>query len=439
MDLVGVGVGPANLSLAALAEPLPELRTRFLDAKPGFQWHPGFMLPGAELQVSFLKDLVTLVDPTSRYSFLNFLAAHKRIYRFLVASRSGCSRQEYEQYCRWVSESLTSVSWNSAVEEVDLANDRTFTVRCADGRRLRARALVLGSGRTPVMPECAERLRGPSVLHNAELAFVDPEFAGRDVVVVGGGQSGAETVQHLLSAEAGLPRSITWLSSRLGFPPMDDSPFTNDWFTPAYVEYFRQLPSDRRRRLLAQQRMASDGVSASLLQAIYRRLYELDVQRPGRLRHRLLDQRRLVDLAKDGNRLSATIHDTGLDAIECVPADVVICCTGYRPEFPEYLGPLRSWLPRTAEGFEVQDDYSLAWDGPEGLRIFVQNAAEHTHGIADPNLSLVPWRSARILNSVLGYERYPTSQYAATVEWEGPGAHAGAHAPDFRLEEVGKV
>jgi lysine N6-hydroxylase len=30
--------------------------------------------------VSYLKDLVTLVDPTSRYSFLNFLVREGRIY-----------------------------------------------------------------------------------------------------------------------------------------------------------------------------------------------------------------------------------------------------------------------------------------------------------------------------------------------------------------------
>lgn len=86
LDFVGVGVGPSNLSLAALAAPVADLDGLFLDQEDTFTWHPGAMLPRSKLQVSYLKDLVTLVDPTSRYSFLNFLVQHGRVYRALVAN-----------------------------------------------------------------------------------------------------------------------------------------------------------------------------------------------------------------------------------------------------------------------------------------------------------------------------------------------------------------
>ncbi|HET8661472.1 MAG TPA: SidA/IucD/PvdA family monooxygenase [Micromonosporaceae bacterium] len=88
-DVVGAGLGPFNLSLAALVEPLPEIRARFFEAEASFRWHCGIMVPGAQLQVSFLKDLVTLVDPTSSFSFLNYLASEGRLYRFLVAAPPG--------------------------------------------------------------------------------------------------------------------------------------------------------------------------------------------------------------------------------------------------------------------------------------------------------------------------------------------------------------
>lgn len=39
-DLVGVGIGPANLSLAALAHPLAELDAVFYEQRPAFDWHP---------------------------------------------------------------------------------------------------------------------------------------------------------------------------------------------------------------------------------------------------------------------------------------------------------------------------------------------------------------------------------------------------------------
>ncbi len=82
LDLVGIGAGPSNLSVAALSAPVGRLRCKFLDRQPTQRWYPGLMLSAAVLQVSHLKDLVTLVDPTSRYTFLNFLARTGRLHRF---------------------------------------------------------------------------------------------------------------------------------------------------------------------------------------------------------------------------------------------------------------------------------------------------------------------------------------------------------------------
>src|SRR5712675_129933 len=96
-DLVGVGLGPSNLSLAALLSGEPDLSTAFIDGKGAFDWHPGLMLPDAQMQVHFLKDLVTPVDPTNPHSFLAFLVESKRLYRLLVTGRSKVPRREFEQ------------------------------------------------------------------------------------------------------------------------------------------------------------------------------------------------------------------------------------------------------------------------------------------------------------------------------------------------------
>src|SRR5689334_21527525 len=102
-DLVGIGLGPSNLSLAALTSREPGFCAVFLDRKDAFDWHPGLMVPDAEMQVHFLKDLVTPVDPTNPHSFLAFQVEQKRLYRLLVTGRSKVPRREFEQYCRWVS------------------------------------------------------------------------------------------------------------------------------------------------------------------------------------------------------------------------------------------------------------------------------------------------------------------------------------------------
>ncbi|HEY9251473.1 MAG TPA: SidA/IucD/PvdA family monooxygenase, partial [Nocardioides sp.] len=67
-DLIGIGLGPFNLGLAALADPIDELDCLFLEGRDRFDWHPGMMLDEATLQVPFLADLVTMADPTSRFS-----------------------------------------------------------------------------------------------------------------------------------------------------------------------------------------------------------------------------------------------------------------------------------------------------------------------------------------------------------------------------------
>ncbi|MCP3798443.1 SidA/IucD/PvdA family monooxygenase [Allokutzneria sp. A3M-2-11 16] len=414
-DLIGIGVGPSNLSLAALAQSANELTSRFYEIKPRFEWHPGLMLPEAELQVSFLKDLVTLIDPTSPYSYLNFLHHEGRIFRALIANGLSSSRQEFEQYYRWVAEQLPSIRWGQRVKSVTLVEDH-FEVACECGDAARTTTLTLGSGQEPHVPDFAATLKGDQVLHSSELLQVRPATSGRRVMVVGAGQSGAEVVNFLISDDAALPESLTWVSSRPGFQPIDDSPFTNEWFVPEYVDHFQSLSSERRSFMLGHQRLASDGVSESLLRKIYRRLYQLDIG-GGRLRHRLVANRRVVDLRRNGDQLAVGLHDADRSRPEHCAVDVVIFCTGYRSRFPDYLEPLRERIATTADGFEVRADYSLNWDGPPNLRIYVQNFAEHSHGVSDPNLSLSAWRSARILNSILGREHYRVDGYTSTTSW----------------------
>ena len=74
VDMAGIGIGPANLSLAALARPHPGITSTFFERSSEFQWHAGMMVPEAMLQVHYLKDLVSLVDPSNPLSFLAYLA-----------------------------------------------------------------------------------------------------------------------------------------------------------------------------------------------------------------------------------------------------------------------------------------------------------------------------------------------------------------------------
>lgn len=112
-DFVAIGLGPFNLGLACLAEPIAELDGVFLEARPGFAWHPGMMLDSVTLQTPFIADLVTLADPTSPYSFLNYLKETGRLYPFYIRESFYQLRTEYDAYCRWAAARLRSVRFGT--------------------------------------------------------------------------------------------------------------------------------------------------------------------------------------------------------------------------------------------------------------------------------------------------------------------------------------
>ncbi|MDI2128357.1 lysine N(6)-hydroxylase/L-ornithine N(5)-oxygenase family protein [Yinghuangia seranimata] len=418
LDFVAVGAGPANLSLAALAKPHEDLEFRVLERHARLEWHPGLMVAGAALQVDPIKDLVRMVDPTSPYSFTAFLRDTGRLHRALVAHRSGVSRQEFAQYYRWAASQWPEVELDREVEAVEVNDDGDFLVRTRVGA-VPARNVVLGVGRAPHIPEPARALLGPRVFHASEYLRHRDRLRRARVLVVGGGQSAAEVVLDLIR-RPDRPSGLTWVTGRSGLLPLDDSPFANEWYNPSYAQHFNALGADQRRRLLSEQVLSSDGVSADLLQQIYARLYELDylVDADDRVLHRVLPGHRLAALTSDGPVLHARLTDTAADADHeptTVQVDAVVLATGYTDTMPALLEPLADRIAARDGRPDVQPDYRLAWDGPPDRGIYVQNAARPTHGVADPNLSLNAWRSAVILNSLSGGKRYDLSLPDTTI------------------------
>jgi len=411
---VGVGIGPFNLSLAALLAPTG-FDARFFERSADFQWHPGLLLPEATLQVSYLKDLVTLVDPTSQYSFVAFLRARKRLYRFINRTESRVSRLEFNQYLQWVAEHLANVEFGADVREVRLDGDG-FSVQ-VDDRTLHTRNVVLGTGLVPNIQPWSRPYLGHEVFHSNDFLRHPIDATGRVVAVVGGGQSGAEVVWHLLLDVAHLPSQLVWISHRANFLPLDESPFTNELFNPAYSDYFFSLTPEQRDILLSEQRLASDGISPVLLQRIYDRLYALEFLEPAGRHVRLLPGHEVISMQHGSAGCDLTLRDRW-GAPRGVGADVIVLGTGYHYELPEALKPLAGRLTWDQDGFPVRADFSVEWDGPPELRIYAQDAARHMRGVADPNLSLMAWRSAIIANSLLGRHVYDVDGDSSAFDFD---------------------
>jgi lysine N6-hydroxylase len=417
-ELVGVGIGPANLSLAALLRRRLGLSAVFLDEKPAFSWHAGLLLPASQLQVHFLKDLVSLVDPTHPLSFPAFLVDGGRMYRMLIAGRARVPRKEFEDYYRWAADRLDNLRFGVSVSGVEWNGD-IFVVHTSDGPLL-ARNLVSGVGRRPYLPPCAAGHDPDRVFHASSLLDQRRDLAGRRVAVIGGGQSSAEVVYHLLTSSTDRPAQITWGTRRRSLLPLDDSPFVDEFFLPNYSRYFHRLPDDERAQLLEEQKLASDGISVELLHAIYRRLYDLEFVEGAGRPCRIIVDHELTGVRESGGEIILDWRSTRSGAITREAVDVAICATGYEHRLPRLLSGLADRLVQVRGEPVVRSDFTLAWDGPAGNRIFVQNAARRAFGIADPNLSLLAWRSATIVNSLAGDPVYDTGSVSAAMDWRTP-------------------
>ncbi|WP_265516716.1 lysine N(6)-hydroxylase/L-ornithine N(5)-oxygenase family protein [Nitratireductor luteus] len=416
LDLAGIGIGPFNLSLAAQLDSIDGLELGFFERKSRFDWHPGMMLPGVELQTSFLKDLVTATNPTSPWSFVAYLVAHKRFYEFLNADFEAVPRREFARYLAWVAENLPTLSFDREVREIDF-DGRSFTLSFDNEQRL-ARNLSLGIGLVPHIPAWAAPVPGSAVFHSSEAAHRLDRTPGRRIAVVGGGQSGAEIMLHLLT-NAAAGTEITWISRRPNFQPLDDTPFTNELFAPPYVERFHTLAEPRRRATVARQKLAGDGISGSTLRSVYRRLYELRHLATEGTRASLLPHRDVLDLTREGDDIQLVMRNGFDGGIEMFNADMLVLATGYRFALPECLSPLKDRLSLDESGLpRLAADFSAQWDGPTDRRIFALNAGRFSHGIAEPQLSLMAWRSAVIANALVGRRHFDLEQpREPLVEW----------------------
>ncbi|MET7331211.1 lysine N(6)-hydroxylase/L-ornithine N(5)-oxygenase family protein [Nonomuraea sp. NPDC005650] len=414
-DLVGIGFGPSNLALAiALRERQARTGERidavFLEKQLSFGWHRGMLLEGTTMQVSFLKDLVTMRDPTSEFSFLSYLKARGRMLDFINHKTMFPSRMEFHDYLEWAAApfadqveygsevvAVTPVSVDGAVEYLDVV------VRQGDGElsTRRTRNLVVAVGLVPVLPD--GMVGDERVWHSEELLDRLPSLTDpRRVVVVGAGQSAAEVTDHL---HGHFPDAeVCAVFAKYGYTPADDSSFANRIFDPDAVDHYFAAPEPVKERL--------DGYHAStnysvvdldLIDELYRRHYQEKVR--GRERLRILNASRLVDVDRgvaEGVRATVEFLPTGERTV--LEADVVVYATGYRPGDPlTLLGAIGDHCERLPSGaLRIERDYRVATSARLRCGIYVQGATEHTHGLSSTLLSNTAVRAGEIADAVAG-------------------------------------
>ncbi len=84
-DFIGVGLGPFNLGLACLADPLPGVRSLFLEKKR--KRSAGTRACSWTVRRGRTRSWPILCrwqDPTSRFSYLNYCKQQGRIYNYCI-------------------------------------------------------------------------------------------------------------------------------------------------------------------------------------------------------------------------------------------------------------------------------------------------------------------------------------------------------------------
>ncbi|MFJ3670277.1 lysine N(6)-hydroxylase/L-ornithine N(5)-oxygenase family protein [Streptomyces sp. NPDC090106] len=422
-DILGIGFGPSNLALAIAVEEhnagLPadrRLNALFLERQPRFGWHRGMLIDDATMQVSFLKDLVTLRNPTSDYSFLCFLRERGRLIDFLNQKTLFPLRMEFHEYFEWAASRVSHlVAYDNEVIAVAPVRDDDGQVTCFDvttrdatapggtvTRRARNISVAMGlEAHVPPGLELAER-----VWHNSELIPRATRLAAtappvRRAVVLGAGQSAAEAVDYLHRT---FPEAeVCSVFAKYGYTPADDSPFANRIFDPEAVDVYFSAPSEVKQSLLDYHRSTNYSVvDMDLIEALYATSYREKVA--GRERLRFLNVSRVRDLeprADGGLDVGVEFLPTGERQV--LPADVLVLATGYRPrDLSVLLGEAAKLCLRDdGDAIRVNRDHRVETVPEVTAGIYLQGGTEHTHGLTSTLLSTVAVRADEIHRSVL--------------------------------------
>ena len=471
-DVVAVGLGPFNLGFAALVDGSDEadLDALVLERESEFRWHEGMLIEGTTLEVPFLADLVTLADPTNPYSYLNYLRERDRMYEFYFYETFQIPRREYDDYCRWVAESVGNVAFERHVADVrpvgepdsdtpDAPADANFAVEAVhpdtgEAHTYYARDVVVGVGSRPYVPEGFRDHPDDEVFHTASYLHRRDDVLASDpdgVTVVGSGQSAAEVFHDLLERQPESDYRLDWLTRSDGFFPMEYSKLGLQHFSPDYTRYFYDLPQAVSDDLLPEQDLLYKGIDPDTSDAIFDTLYEHSVgdREPdvGMLAN--TEVRGVAPVSVDGHgdrdgdgsddaaggryRLDCEQREEGVEFVH--ESDVVILGTGYHRPTPAFLSTLEPHLARDDRGrLAVNEGYDVETDGLDG-RVFVQNAEVHTHGVGAPDLGLGCHRNAVILDQLLDDSPYPVDR--DTVYQDFSAETFVRDAPGSRLREAG--
>ncbi|CAZ80363.1 unnamed protein product [Tuber melanosporum] len=429
-DLVCVGFGPASLAIAiALHDQKAQARVLFLERQPEFAWHAGMILPGSRMQISFIKDLATLRNPRSEFTFLNYLREKNRLVAFTNLGTFLPLREEYNDYMAWCASHFENcVRYGQDVVSVAPIGEKPIQswavtsrdIKNGQEKRLTARHVIIAVGGKPNIPKAFQQNPLNSrIIHSSGYSSAVPKLLNDKnkaykIAIVGGGQSAAEIFNDMHSRYPNSKTSLIIKGSALR--PSDDSPFVNEIFDPSRVDLVYSMPTEIRRESIVQDRTTNYGVvRLELIEHLYETLYHQRLQNPSEAewQHRIIPLREVAGVEENKlGEIHLQLKNARTGAAETTPGfDAIIIATGYvRNVHETLLKPARGFLE--GKSCQVNRDYRVQFK--EGVvannsGVWLQGCCESTHGLSDTLLSVLAVRGGEIVESIFGEELHAAS------------------------------
>lgn len=420
-DLIGVGFGPSNLALAVAASELDETKQcLFFEKSASFQWHPGMLIEGTRMQISFLKDLATMRNPSSPYSFLQYLKDKGRLEYFINLKEFFPTRFEYQDYLKWVAASfapqvhyatsvvnVTPVKHNQeAILSVEVEHSMT-----KERTTYYTRNIVYGAGGTQrklegEMASSAKIIQSKHFLPKFSNQFKDTTIP-YSFSVVGDGQSASEIVTYIMNH---YPQAqINLFISNISLHAVDDNPFLNEQFYAENKDFFYNSSEKARQVMLKDVQSTNYGVTdMEDLEGLYDLVYNERVRGISRLK--IHPYSKLIELTEKGGQINAHIRNRINNEVEVLNCDGIVLATGYTrsldkqmfKEMVPFLEMTPDGNPKCTKNYRLKTNTDVDWG------VYLQGYCETSFGVGDTLLSHLPFRSQEIFKDIC--EKTPSPQ-----------------------------
>lgn len=279
-DVLMIGAGPANLAVASALEdmaPAIAARTLMLEANDEIIWQPGLLCQDALSQVNYVKDLATMRNPQSRFTFHNYLHSTGQFDDFINMGSAFPYREEVSRYHTWAADQLNNVQIHTGQRVTKVFPIRWgealagWKVETDAGKVISAKHIIFGIGRDARIPGEFCGIETDRVIHSTQFSQSIGAFKGQDVkrvAVIGSAQSAAEMVLEVGRMFPDAQRDLIMRS--IGMVGYESSKFTNELFFPDYIEKFNRLEDDTRAKVLSQMHSANySGLAPHTLNALF--------------------------------------------------------------------------------------------------------------------------------------------------------------------------